>query len=37
MKYFHWIGIVALMFLVINVWAAGTLKGVPAVGGYLGQ
>lgn len=37
MKYWHWIALVALVFVCINLWAAQTLKGVPVVGGYLSQ
>ena len=36
-KFWHWIVLVVVVFVCINVWAAGTLKSVPGVGGYLSQ
>lgn len=36
MKFWHWLLIVAVVFLCINVWQSDALKGVPVVGGYLG-
>ena len=37
MKFWHVVIGVAVVFLIINVWASSVLKGVPVVGGYLGQ
>jgi hypothetical protein len=37
MKFWHWAAIVVVIFVCIGVYNAGTLKGLPIVGGYLGQ
>jgi hypothetical protein len=37
MKFWHVALGVVVVFLIINVWASSVLKGVPVVGGYLGQ
>jgi hypothetical protein len=37
MRFWHWVVIVVVVFVCINVWAAGTLKGLPLVGGFAGQ
>jgi hypothetical protein len=37
MRMWHWVVIVAVIFVCINVWASGTLGGAPVVGGYLSK
>jgi hypothetical protein len=37
MKFWHGVIAVVVVFIIINVWASSVLKGVPVVGGYLGQ
>jgi hypothetical protein len=34
MKFWHWVVIVVVIFVCINVYMAGTLSGLPLVGGY---
>lgn len=35
MKYWHWIVLVVVIFVCLNVYSSQALKGVPGVGGYL--
>jgi hypothetical protein len=35
MKFWHWAVIVVVVFVVCNVYNAGTLSGVPIVGKYV--
>jgi hypothetical protein len=37
MKFWHWVVIVVVIFICINVYMAGTLKSLPLVGGYASQ
>ena len=34
-KFWHYVVIVAIVFAVLNIYQAQTLKGVPFVGGWL--
>jgi hypothetical protein len=34
MKFWHWVVIVVVIFVCINVYMAGSLSGLPLVGSY---
>jgi hypothetical protein len=35
MKYWHWLGIAALVFICIKLYENQTLKSVPLIGSYV--
>ena len=37
MKFWHWVVVIVVVFVCLDVWQAGTLAKVPLVGGFLSQ